>query len=99
MVKYRVLRDCHWNYGYWEKDRVVEFPEGKNSNGEVFPIPNEHFQRLGEDGKDAVEVVPEKDTTPRTFSELNKANDDIPNTGMMHDPKKKPVGRPPKHAA
>jgi len=105
MVKYRVIRTCHWNYGYWEEGRIVELPEGTDGHGLLFPEPNNHFQRLDDDGKDVVAVTKIHTREPgSTFSEMNKTLEDIPNTGMMHDPKKhspekRPVGRPPKIAA
>lgn len=93
MVKYRVIRTCHWNYGYWDEGRVVEFPEGTDGKGEAFPIPNAHFQRLDEDGKD-VPVTPVLKPAPgSTFSDMNKELETPITTGMMHE-RKKPGPKP-----
>jgi len=85
MSRYRVLRDCHWNFGYWDEGRIVEIDDELN--------PPEHFKKLGRYGEEvdtAPEVrqpgQPDMKTTPATMKELNdQKKSQIPKTGMGSD--------------
>lgn len=75
MKHYRVLRDCHWNHGYWEENQKVTFADDVK--------PPEHFQEIDRFGDDVVvpaePIVPE----PTTFSGINKAREKAqPKVGM-----------------
>lgn len=83
MKKYRVLRDCHWNYGYWEEGQKVEFSDELK--------PPRHFQLVDRFGDDIIESVKPE---PNTFSGINKArSESMPKTGMSAK-SKSPVSHP-----
>lgn len=72
MAKYRVIRDCHWDFGYRDKGSIVEVADGVE-------VP-EHFELIDK-VKPAAEVnlAPE----PKTFDAINKDRQkDTPKTGM-----------------
>ena len=75
MKKYKVITECTWANGYWDKDRIVEFEDNLK--------PPEHFQLVDRHG-DPVEIVEDGfKPTPATMSEINKERSaNAPKTGM-----------------
>lgn len=78
MKKYKVIRDCHWGFGYREAGSIVELADDV--------VPPEHFQLLSDNSAPAAEI--QSAPTPTSFSEINKSKKDaVIKTGMSAKPK------------